>query len=322
METGIRMPRVHDTLNNHLAIGVGRRPFEANWPILSGALAFLDENLTLSSPEILRMVDQLSVGKSSWLWRRIVNRVRCETRYFHELEETGAIEPYLTSFSDGQVNGLAVRYASRERFEGTARYHPYPRRIEIKSAAPRDQEIVFDLLTNWRLNESVASWNHEHGHSLHFPENQRELDAYLATCDPGEELIEVHSYRMENPGSRTREQIEKEILDPDIHGNRFYPYVKRERLKYALVAINQLDALGFTPQQIGQLIIRCTQWQTSSYPVLDEAIDQKLAALGLSRLDLYTLVDADEQERQIDRLHAVWIAEQELKVAVSKRWFN
>lgn len=132
------------------------------------------------------------------------------------------------------------------------------------------------------------------------------------------ELTETQAFRGDGKAVHLLSRIElvRSIQEAKGRDGKFlYPGVETDKLMYAVASIDQLNALGFTPKEVGALIMHCGAWdkRKAVYPEIQKIIDKKRNELKLSENDLENLVLADKIEHDIQRLRAMRIAQEELK---------
>lgn len=272
--------------------------------------------------EILKTLDQ---KRLKILYRKIFERIADETNYFHQLEEMG-IMPNVADyrindwFGFREIAGVNIKWNSRE-VRNKGNYDALNNNAKVKRKKPTREEIMMALSTRGMLAGSLRSMTHEISHSFHnvFEKGKKfTMGDYIGVKRiVGQGWSEMAANRTANrpPGTRTKGQlVERQVKKTDKDGNRLYNLNSAsefaEKCVVAIEAIDQLNALGFLPQEIGGLIV--DKYFPGEEGNLEEIINREMKSLGIDELDLENLVQADRVEWEIGRMLVMKIAQEEI----------
>lgn len=284
----------------------------------------LEDELELVSSDlnarVEEMTDSLTEEELERLYVEVMLRIQNETNYFYELEEMGIFENVLDyelgdNFGLKKVGGVRVKWKTRMLQSGGL-YDNTFRTAFIREEKPTREKILKKMAQKGKLPGRLRTVFHEIIHSYQF--SGLLFDRYQIIFQDGrpnntQELREVQAYK--NEGNSRKGSTKRGIIDhiydaEDKKGRLLYPGVNKDKLIYATEVIDQLDALGFSPQEIGKIIQTEMMPKKQGYARL--MVVQKMLDLGLDENDLENLVQADKAERQIAQLQAIKIVREEL----------
>lgn len=271
--------------------------------------------------ELENKLNNLTEEESKQLYVEVLSRIQEETNYFHELEEMGVLSNVLEHdlndrFGLRKIGGIRVKWNSSVP-QNLGHYSGLLGMAFVRGPKPSKEQILKSLFSKGVLPKDLLILFHEIAHSYQFPTSFIEtyhLMAQEGSLKKGEELGEVHANRVASDptfSNTKRRLIEDKILyKKDRKGKLLYPGVDIDKLIYAVEVIDQLNALGFTPQEIGKIIQEELIPSKEGYARI--VILKKMQELDIDEQDLENLVQADKVERQIARLRAMQIIQEEL----------
>lgn len=279
-------------------------------------------------------------------YQDVLNTTKKETHFLKDFEQAQLFYNLLLGVENFDVMAYSeVRWnISDDVLTGNVGggFNPIKRITYISGDAPTQKEILLNLAITGYLPFGAIKLLHEITHSFQHPvsflKELKEISLVLwdviqekrnkghKRVDFKKELSEIHAYRTTYP---VDDEHKKEIVNiiknaKDSDGNPIYSDVQIDKLIYSVTAIDQLNALGFSIEEIGKIIMKSGKWDQEScvYPKIENIIAKK--ARGLFKYydepayeeeprdyepDLENLVHADKIERSIDRLRAKHIVQ-------------
>ena len=341
-----KYPKVHDTLEEQKKTlpSLRQKNFEetgkeeynrdgptalrADFENLLAVERELRKKKRLTPGAINHFVDDLeSTGKVDGVFNSVMVRIKRETNALHEYEEANTLSDIISGFARRKIAGVRVEWKSNDPPMG-GEFYQDRWRILIKSGRPPRAEFLRDLAAMGLMPIPITTLQHEVVHSSQFYKPftlKSVLYSYFSRFSIGKidsktELKEMHAYRSEGPLMHHVSKIDliralKEAKDDE--GQPEYPDVGIDKLIYAVTAVDQLNALGFSMSQIGNLIRRCGRWSEKSaiYPKMQRIIEARAKKLGLDEPDLENLVQVDKIEWSIERFRVMAIVQEELQKA-------
>lgn len=275
----------------------------------------------LPKEKIDNMVESIKGREQSYLvMRQILERLRDETNYLHEWIEMGFFEKILEDELGDQVEDVRTFWGSNEpkpKYKGLFRGMGKLKLAFVVYEKPEAADIIKEMATTGFLPKSLRVMGHERVHGYQIPATGTEvfksiIEAFLGGNKRSQELKEAHANRSANnpPHKKTPEEL-KEKINP-----KKYKGVQDDRLDYAISAIDKLNALGLTPEEIGKIIMHHGGWDKQSGVYV--AVARKIKELQNQKLmtddDLKKLVETDKIERNIERLKAMLIAQEVIRI--------
>ncbi|MBI5728180.1 MAG: hypothetical protein HY984_00305 [Candidatus Magasanikbacteria bacterium] len=310
---------IHRTIEEHArkrATAQREIKFEADFEALLDHKRKLESRPRMSPMEIEYAMDKIAErGTAQEVLAEILNEIRSETRYLEEFEELGIIDELIRGGPLERVGDVTVAWiptTSRSE-DPTGEFDPERRQADIHTARPRVEKILRRLIHNADLGEEIKVLGHELTHGAQSPTRPEDLRHYLQIIH-GEEVAieEAHAFRVENNERQTKTEIARNIFRATEHtANKSYPEATLPQLVYAVTAIDQLMALGYTAREIGVLIRHAGRWDKKRqvYPHVQEFIETEMNEFGMDESDLENLVHAHHLERQIEQFRAIHIAQ-------------
>lgn len=295
---------------------------------------FLESLPTMAGSEINEHLEVLKErGELDALYRKILDRIKQETNYLHEFEQLGLLDSILEHALDKKtLAGVNIRWddssvlrRGRYRKGAGGVFQPIINTAATKYSAPSKEKIIHDLGSKGYLPRGLRTMGHEIVHArqeLNFEDIQSSLKSIpyrFSTRRASGELQEVHANRDAN--APTHKKTKTGLIEKlsDDGGQKLYKGFDVDKLIYAVQAIDQLNALGLGPEEIGKLIRpglfsfdRGWNKEKAIYPHVQKRIDEEVKKLGLDDYDLENLVQADKLEREIEQLRVKQIVREEL----------
>ncbi len=255
-----------------------------------------------------------------------MQRVRKETDYLKECDEA-EITPMITrGFEDTYLSKIKAEFRYREKrgLEPNADFRINPRVITVRSYSDnRAKNLLRSMAKTGFFDETTEGLVHEATHafqSLHFTNLQKiVLALYPGKFLEHEELGEAQATR-----SGYREDVQTRVdligrINDSLGIKPGSENRNKGKIIYSVIAVDQLKAMGLGLEEIGSLITNAGKWDERSgiYPKTQQIIEDKKVELNLDENGLENLVLAYRLEKDIQRLRAKRIAQEELKKAVT-----
>lgn len=260
------------------------------------------------------------------LYEMIFARIERETNYFHQLEELDIMDNIVENKLEDwgglrRIGGANIKWeSSRPQSRGV--YNWRTNIASVKKSRPRMFETLQSLAVDGRLPDSLRTLTHEVTHGKHFPALGKGLLSefyYRLTHwmnDQG--LEEIYANRSANRSmdvSTKLSLINRLRNKTDCFGNPLYARecddVNVKNWSEAVIVIDQLEALGFTTDKIGELVK--DYYFPNGKDSIKKVIETKMQELGLDEGDLENLVQAHRVEAEINRLKVMKIVQEELE---------
>lgn len=273
------------------------------------------------------VAENLDEGQLTASYSPILDRIYTETNLFQDYKDTGVLAYVIAGVIPPLVKGKKITWETQTK--GGGRGEIDKKNIRFTEKAPTKKDVLVALASSGQLPWGFEAFHHELVHSLQYPESATMsfvYDMYWGKNHSGE-LSEAHAYREAEKisGRKTSEEVFDHIWGgnsptgvTDVY-QKVYPGFNAHKLFYAIGAVDKLNALGLSPQEIGHLIMWRGKWDKKqhAYPKIEKLIARKRELLGLNEGDLDNLVLANKLEQQIDSLRAQVITQEELsKVGV------
>lgn len=247
-------------------------------------------------------------------YKNAFQRIKNETNYLHEFEETALLSYVLSGFVEEEANGIKITWDTSP-VKGNA--HPLEKLIEMGNKRPKMKDVLVSLAHDGLLPEQIEMLKHEMIHILHY---KNRLDALAQIAQlfflwrgfiGKEELSEGHPHRTADM-SAMRMSVSEFF-------NNFYAKDKShpEKALYAVQAIDQLNAMGLSVPKVGAVLRAHGKWDEASgaYTGIQAVIDAKAEELGLGEGEVENLVLADKLERDIEKEKVRIIVQEEIQKA-------
>lgn len=273
----------------------------------------------------------------------VIKRIKDETNYFHEYEELGLFEWIDRGFDEFAATFSQVYWEAWNPVDAGRGIHRFKSgETRIKGNMPERSSILGNLAIFGSLPIELTALAHEITHSLQAPsfaaqllsniyEHARFLPPVLKRALLKEyiqvssfEMFEIQAYQLASRKGLERDRVrlaEHLINTKRQNGELVYLYFNQDKVIYGVTAVEQLDVLGFSVEEIARLIGKPGRWDRKRgvYPKVQKVINTKARELGLDENDLENLVLAHRIERDTDRLRAMHIVQEELrKVQIAK----
>lgn len=307
----------------------------------------LEQKPRMADWEVDMMIGVLEErGELEDVYARVIDRIKEETGFFHEYEEIGLGRWIFSGFAEqeapkarwaGWSDPISLRGGYLDFVTG---------KPVIEREVPDKREFLHWLAERGNFPPGLEVLVHEMVHLLQVSKTQlfltrsliRIYDNWrfvpLKTLDVLKrrvmrsgyrELCEAQAYLTDRTRGFSRTELIKfmQSVKTSLRKDSFrgYAYIEIDKLIYAVAAIEQLDALGLSVQEIARLVTRPGKWDRKRgvYSKVQKVIEAKAGELGLGENDLENLVFAHRIERNIDWLRAIHIVQEELrKVQIAK----
>lgn len=314
----------------------------------------LEDKPRMDVMERIDLMDEITEGEGlDPLYANVINRIDQETDYFEKFKETGLFPVISSGLRTEKIDGVEEIIWGSEDLKVTGHFNFRTRNILMKYPRPDREIILSSLAFDGFLPEELNVLQHETVHSLQHRSGRplitgpydklrvmgllaiiwvesitrggvnKDRILRLASGLLHDELREVQAHRSSDPetywGPERRLLTKKGVVDR-IKGAKGYSHLSVDQLIYGIDAVDKLNALGFSLQQVGEIIQDCGRWnkKTLSYPKIDQIIEEQLSAKDWTAGDLENKVLEDRVKKNIARLKAMHIAQEELRKAASR----
>lgn len=290
---------------------------------LLGQMSELDHEKWMSSKEITYLLCLAMERRELRLVYDSVNeRINQETEYFKIYEELGLLDVILAGFEGVEEVTEEVQWQCWGMRAG-GDYNPSTGIIRIAGYRQPDSSsqasVIYSLADDGTLGRPLTVLAHEKLHELQYST----LTFFEWIWDGWRfreptELMEVQARMAESGKENSLSKIKligRISQARDTAGVLFYPRVNIDRLIYAVTVVDQMVALGLSVVEIGRMVMLCGMWARNKgiYPKIQKFIDKEMVSQGLTVDDLDNLVLAKNLQREVDRLKARKIVQEELQ---------
>lgn len=180
---------------------------------------------------------------------------------------------------------------------GTYRHakEPSERLIRIAYPRPTVQETLISLAMEGRLTQAEQTADHERLHAIQFN---------LGGTHIPPELLEAQAYRIE-PLSYT--EVSHDSLVNHLISSEDYPAtLDARKFEYAVWSIDRLDALGYSPEEVVEIISEAGPWDNEQgvWHRIDDRIRDRMNDRGLNEETLEGLLIISNLDKQVAREEA------------------
>jgi hypothetical protein len=234
------------------------------------------------------------------LYSTVIKRINSEVTIQTETGQIGFFEDIDIGLYDNS-DETASRNLRREinvdpNLGSLGEYASYNKRITVREERPDEISIIKSLLTTGSLPQSLQTRRHEATHGFQDIDNILTIRTLLPVMlnSRSKEMKETHAFFTADSGSALSLFHIQDVL-PHKDGYALDP----QRIAFSLSALPKLDALGFSPQQIGSFIALGDRWnrKLEIFPRIQGIIESKMKSLGLTPDNLKELVYLTEDER-------------------------
>lgn len=267
--------------------------------------------------EITPLVEEAKESEQTYfVMKNILERGRKETHFFDGLIETDIYQALIDGNLEApKINGVKVAWQKKmEKFAGSFKHH---KGVQIAEAPTSSLSIITALSISGDLPNGIKTLFHELIHATQFSYSEsfktlmkdtKEKTAKKYDHTPTE-LREAQAYRTAD--FPPRDSRHEDIIE-NMHGS--YD-TDPQKLEYAIEAIDRLQALGFSINEIGKLIVLPEKWdeQKKIYPAIEAAISQKITEQRTTEKDVPLLKQIYRLKQSIDSIKVALIAREELR---------
>lgn len=262
---------------------------------------------------------------------KVIERIRADTDYLRELDEAGLIPEMAIGYRDQYLPRINAKLHHRPvRVLETSRFSHESRVITLVSHDFQSTNGSFlrHLAKTGYFSSPLIDLIHEATHAMQIKPlsffQKVSLFPYSGVIFGNEEMLEIHAVKSgyrEDVQATTNliELVTLSLKAKRESGNKAKPKpVNADKVFFGAIAVDQLKAMGFNSVDVSHLIGSPGRWnqKTGEYPKIQRAIDNKKIELSLSDDDLENLVIAYRLEKDIQRLHARKIAQEEISKAM------
>ncbi|MFH1291999.1 MAG: hypothetical protein ABIH87_02275 [bacterium] len=275
----------------------------------------------LSDEDVENTVAELKdKGQSFPVMSEILERIQRETNYLHEWVENGFYEHMLNDDFDSNIEDVKIKWeGDKPKYKGKYGGHFVgfggANLARVNREKPEPADIVRGLAIKGHLPKPIRIMGHERNHAYHSVSTledvlKKSFYDLQGKDRSSQELQEAMANRTANKPvhKKTREELSEKI-SPDL-----YPGVKEDKKECAIEAIDKLNALGLTPEEMGKIILHHGGWDsnTKTYVNVERKIKELQSKKQISDSRLEKLMEADKSEREVGRLRAMLIAQEEI----------
>jgi len=333
------LPRANETLNM-----LRNQPSVQAPGILSGRIILLElKNRYLEQTNLLParyvnpQVGRISeTGQLGSVYDKVVQRIGQETDYFQEYHEAGAFDDiFVRQLQDRKIGGVKIKENVR-KLPGNGQFNNsvmFPR-IKLDFEIPDSSQVKAGILSSVALTGlpplNVGTIFHELVHRLQIPGKGAGVLDYVSYYFIGRgywdiPLVEAQAYRTGYCNTRfsSPEEFIASLTGAKSEYSQAYDkslyQVKQDEITVAVKSIDSLRALGYSPRDIGRVLMRYRMFnrKTGTYPAIQRLIDQAAEEANLDEAGVNKLVHVDLMERNLQRLQARLITQEELLQAVA-----
>ncbi len=290
----------------------------------------LEAQKTISHDELQKRLGELKEsGRLDEVYRVIFDRIQNETHYLRDFEELGLLDAIAEHALDKKKLAEVFVKWNDASIDSEGLYHGILNRASTKNKIPTKEGIILSLGLYGYLPPGLRVIGHEIVHARQnlsmkdLRSTLQSLPRKIKTQSASGEVKEIHANRdANNPPQRSSkiELVRRIQGSTDDFGDPTYEGLDLDKLIYAVQAIDQLNALGFDPQEIAKIIrpgffSHDHGWDHNQaiYPHIQKRIDEEVNKLRLDEYDLENLVQADKLEREIEQLRVMQIVREELE---------
>lgn len=279
------------------------------------------EVLPLNSMQVLKIVSDLEPDVAHATYVKGVERVMDETGFTKKIVDAEHLGFGLRSFVDRieDVNavwnsGPDLKSATFDQAMDTLYIggnKPTPDKILLtiggRGVLPPIAEAIREEMTR------THAQRHESGDGVQLMMHERGL----LSGGKDTSLVDVLARRVKG-AHQSHAKSELHFVSDFV---KEHPSVDEGKVAYAVIAIDELQALGIPPTTICEFLKDPGVWCEMTdevghkrwvYKGIQDMIDGRAAGLGLDAYDVQGLVDADRLERRIDKNRAMGIFQEEL----------
>lgn len=272
----------------------------------------LRKKTVLPDAQVETALAQLSPERAKEVYEQVMQRVLNETNYVHEFDIAETLGYAINNLESGRLGSSQVAWDAQSRETG---YDSKLDRIYMGETPPKPSDILASLARSGMLPSPVVALQKEFVHARQGKDTQNRARKFSLGMlmrrgfVHKEHTTDVLAQRTAGEGQLHRQSASDFLNDFPEEG------VDPEKLFFEVRAVDKLQALGFPVSEIARLTRNPGEWNESEgvYTNLQKLIDERSEALTLDPLDVENLVDAHRIERDIDRMHAMQITQEELQ---------
>lgn len=332
----VTTPRTHDTLKGQHPQRSELHPTqeqEMNWRYTEGpdgppsnlsvdfdtlfaARSELRKKIVLPDAQIEAALTRLSPEAAKEVYQKVHARLVDETNYINEFTIATTLGHVIHDLESGRIGPTQTQVAWDAVSEQSG-YNTDLNRIYVGATPPKTTEILQSLASSGMLPEPASALQKELVHSLQKKNTDNRDSARKFSLGMlkrrgflhKDSSTDILAQRTAGEGQLHRKSASEFLADFPEEG------VDPEKLFFEVRAVDKLQALGFTVTDIAALSRDPGKWDETRgvYTTMQKLIDDRAEALHLDPLDVENLVDAHKLERDIDRMHAMQITQEELQ---------
>ncbi|MBI2436837.1 MAG: hypothetical protein HYV41_03805 [Candidatus Magasanikbacteria bacterium] len=289
----------------------------------------------LDDKKVTQIVGEIEKsGESFLVMRDTLQRLMNETNYLHDWIESGVLIDIMNAdLSNPQANKMSGKPWNKKNIRGDGLFEDkmIEGRVSVKEKEPENVEFLSVLAQTGEFPKALRVYGHEVVHSYQSkhqskPINLRGILSFLKKRIIPEmlkmyfgktekwqkpvELQEVQANRhSNNPPERKNPSELFERFGSTGHNT------EKKRLKKSIDLVDKFNALGFTVEELGELVQDHGGWDKSveTYPKLESILKKEMNKLGINDTELEKLVEIDRLERGVEREKVKRIVQEELK---------
>lgn len=264
------------------------------------------------------------------IYERIISRILFQTNALHEYKEIGITERLLSHDWEAPFEKDKVIWESQVAKQMGVAGRYVGGKIHIAENIPTPGDILASLGAYGSLPSAARVLAHERIHAIqntyHQPIVVYSVDGHpvnFPTPLGPTELIEAQAHRTINTPSHLLSNAQWIIqMQEWRREGKSYTDIDDAKLPFAVIAVDTMNALGFTVSEVAALTVSPGDWDKTSlsYPKIHEAIRKRRQEAGIpSATGIQLLKNNDKLERTIDRLAIMHIVREEINQAATRR---
>lgn len=251
------------------------------------------------------------------LLKNILERGRKETNFFDGLIETDIYQALIEGdLEASKINGIRIAWRKKMENKKFAASYEHLKGVKIGDGPSSLLSLVTTLSLSGELPDGIKTLYHELIHSRQFSYTESWKTVLRDAGQRGKKYDHNPVELQEAQAYRTADFPARNSSHQDIITKMRGSYdTDPEKLEYALEAIDRLQAVGFTIDEIGKLIILPQKWdeQKHVYPEIEAAISAKLREQKRRDIDIHPLKQIYRLKQSIDSTKIALIAREELR---------